>query len=563
MRISRTLVAPSIASAAAALALIPASGLAAGELVTRADGPEGEAFDGSLSAVSADGRYVLIDGPIRYAASEQYGTTLYVRDRETDTLTPAAREDGELGRVFITAGEQSVLGLDVSDDGQRVLFLLQQGEKRRLFVRDLAARTTTAVSTDQDGATGNARGWAGFINGGSAVVYGLEQAGGESAVFERSLTSGTTALRVANAIPSSATENGDTITWSRAISSPRPTTSLGPRWPEAYPGTVLGYSVRGGASRVVATSAVQEWPAAPVNCAGVGPTTQITSADGLKIDGSGRYLWYSTTSRSSSYQGQSTTIHYARPTQSDTAFRQVAYSGWGPGVRPLYGGALGARGEHALFWGPVGYSPGNLLQPRRASEELPAAELPPLGSAGEESNIRNAKFFAQDRGIVLDQQISSAARPSGVYAYDPDGPVPAPLPTVAPIANAADRADDGTVRPAVTWATCPEPVIPTVADYASIDVPRQPTTRRSAGTVRLQFRPSRSFLLPPAKQATVTIKTLGFTTWQRTVATTSDVTLPRPSWLLPQTVTVKVSTYQSEPSAPTEFTLSRSWIAYY
>ena len=120
-------------------------------LVSR-DGAKGKGGDGGSSepAISGDGRYVAFASTaLNLSPGVKKGKQqIYVRDMKTGTVTLVSRADGAGG-----AADQAVFGPSISADGRYVAFTSsaenlssEDSPEADVFVRDLAANTTTLVS---------------------------------------------------------------------------------------------------------------------------------------------------------------------------------------------------------------------------------------------------------------------------------------------------------------------------------------------------------------------------------------------------------------------------------
>lgn len=177
-------------------------------LVSRASGASGAAANdtSTLSGISDDGRRVLFTSGGTNLGAPADGPHAYVRDLAANTTTVVTRVNGPSG--VIAPG----IGLAISGDGNRVAFHAESGFEPsavdgagHLYVRDLAAQTTTFVDRDS-GPNGFAAGddpaEAALNRDGSRVVWStradLPLAGGEPTrvqrVYMRDLSANTTVL---------------------------------------------------------------------------------------------------------------------------------------------------------------------------------------------------------------------------------------------------------------------------------------------------------------------------------------------------------------------------------
>ena len=107
-------------------------------------------------------------------------------------------------------------------------------------------------------------------------------------------------------------------------------------------------------------------------------------------------------------------------------------------------------------------------------------------------------------------------------------------------------------------AAAPSSDVPASADYyVNVQLAPSPSFTKPAGTVSFAKYPG----VRAADSATVTITTLGFTTWKRTFTTDTLVNLPHPYLFAPQTLTADV--LFTEPTGEAiHKTLTKSWVAY-
>ncbi len=130
------------------------------ELLSRRTGADGALSTGSAAnpSISADGSRVAF---ISYAPLSDEDTNtdgdIYVRDINNQTTTLVSRADGPAGAVSLNGAGTPI----ISADGNRVVFASSTtnfgvpGGSSQIYVRDLAANTTTLVSR-ADGAAGAA-----------------------------------------------------------------------------------------------------------------------------------------------------------------------------------------------------------------------------------------------------------------------------------------------------------------------------------------------------------------------------------------------------------------------
>ena len=146
-----------IALAAAATGLLAAPALAAKDdliLISRASGPAGAPVDGDAgrSSISAGGGQVAFDTEANNLSAEDNDAlaNIFVRDASTDVTTLVSRATGVAG----AAADGNSFGPAISADGRFVAFesaadnLSADDDNgfQNIFVRDLAANTTTLVS---------------------------------------------------------------------------------------------------------------------------------------------------------------------------------------------------------------------------------------------------------------------------------------------------------------------------------------------------------------------------------------------------------------------------------
>ncbi|MGD9697268.1 MAG: calcium-binding protein [Thermoleophilia bacterium] len=203
-------------------------------LVSRADGAAGAVGDGSSfsAAVSADGRHVAFASQAENLSGDDAPGVqdVYVRDLVAGTTELVSRATGAAG-----AGGDADSSLPaISADGRFVAFESDATNlstedvdgARDVFVRDLAAGTTTLVSRADgpSGAPGDGRSEMASISGDGRVVAFTSAAanlstddGPEPDVFARDLAAGTTVLVSRASGP--AGEPGDDDSWEPAVSA--------------------------------------------------------------------------------------------------------------------------------------------------------------------------------------------------------------------------------------------------------------------------------------------------------------------------------------------------------
>lgn len=539
----------------AAVGLTPAAS-AAGELVTRAAGPSGAPFEGKLQAVSPDGRFAIVDGPGSLAGLPAETRTLFVRDRGAATLTAVLREDGVSGAVLRSDGWDGSLGtpardaywaVDVSADGKRVLIHKKAIDGQdTLLVRDLAAGTTEPVTIRPDGSSTLVNGAARFVDGGTAVIFGGLAANNLVSIYRRALATDTTTIPIVTGFeeggwgPLSFSADGKVVTWTAGLGVATAPSSAGrpSTWPSFYRTGAVGYTVAGQPSRVVSTTTVSERAGQPYPfCRDLPPTTDVTEPAGLRVDDSGHHLWLERRSKYGTDPYRTVRSWSARDTQSSAPWVGVYGSG-ASGTPDGFLSDIGARGEVGLFARGDLQTSGYGTRAVSADPSALLPELPALDGPRDPSRASSTDpmFFAEDRGVI---RTETRVDGSGVYAYDPVGPVPAPLPSVTPVAAEGESLVSD-AKANVTWASCTEPTGPLpigdVLDYARPVIAQPVSASRSAGTVRVTLMPGKR----RATAVSIRVQTLGFTTWSRTVTKDAVVALPKPYWLLPQTVVVRV-----------------------
>ena len=109
----------------------------------------GFAYGGALSD---DGRFaVFVSGAPALGLPDGVASAVFVRDRVTGAVTLASRADGPSGAPLPVSDEQPA----ISGDGRRVAFTVGDGPQRGVWVRDLAAGSTSLASR-ADGPEGEA-----------------------------------------------------------------------------------------------------------------------------------------------------------------------------------------------------------------------------------------------------------------------------------------------------------------------------------------------------------------------------------------------------------------------
>ena len=572
---------------AAAFGATSSPAFAAGELISRATGTDGAPLsDGVLVTATRDGRFVLFSGPYNEAVSAEPDDrrTLFVRDRKTGTTTPVLRADGEVGVVWANDGGYALpkwTGLDISADGTKVLFSGPKpagGEGKALYVRDLAAKTTAVVSILPSGETAaEPVGAARFVDGGAGIMFGAKPAGGAPSTYTRVLAAGTTELFTAGVAPDSITADGETITWTRPLlPAPRPASSVTEtNWPAAYEGTASGYLHKGGPRIVTMRTKLVEHANAPGRyCYDSSVGFERQRATGLSINDTGNAL----------------AQHYAGYTTDYTAYGEGSYTSVRrpDGAWPDFNGSspgYRAPGVSLIDLGETGTTHLFLRGPHDSSflgssiEAHGEAELPPIGDPittpyDRNSAVLGGRLFAGDTGIV----VTEAHRPDytapatrTVVAYDPVTPGTAPAATT-PAKGPGEIVDDPSLTADVSWASCPELVVGAPAEYATVRYNTPFATSRPAGTVTTVWPVStRERVLRGVEKTTLTVKTLGFTTWSKVIpgsdsngrpTAPTTVELPKPWLLWPQTLTIDTE-LQTVGGVPVKHVVqTRSWQAW-
>jgi TolB protein len=190
------------------------------------------------SAISADGRYVAFesDADDLSSADDDRLRNVYVRDTVSGTTTLVNRASGANGAAADAPAQLN----GISENGQRVLFTTRAGnlgvsrQVEHAFVRDLAAQTTTVV-TRANGPTGTISSGDGMsISGdGNRVAFRsgqpLDPDGGDGAhLYIRDLAAQTTTLadredgvagRAARAQPEEASldRDGSRVAWTTRV----------------------------------------------------------------------------------------------------------------------------------------------------------------------------------------------------------------------------------------------------------------------------------------------------------------------------------------------------------
>ncbi len=551
---------PATVAAMLTLAIAPSSALADGELVNRADGPSGEPFNGELLGVSSDGGAVLLTGPGPLAGLPDNATTAFVRNRAAGTLEPVLRDNGAEGEIHSSNTVTSLTAwsaLSISPDGKRVLIRALGNTDRygTIVVRDLASDTTTTVSTLPDGSVAQAS-FGVFVDDGAAVLYTVIDQDGKPAIYRRNVAGGTAQLLKPGAWLTSATRDGSTFTWTRELAEAAPPAGIVPALPSAG-GTAVGYTTVGGASRIVErpklTIRANNAPYPYCNMV----VREGTTPGDIAIDASGRHLWWSR--RTTFATSPDTRLGYVeRSTQAtDSGATTERITGGGQGAYYDFPQLrqLGATGEFGLFYVNTRSGPFSSFGMTSAGGATPWTP-PSRGATPAPLTTYTGRVFAQDRGYVTAEapKTEDGSFRTEILAFDPTGPVPEPAPVLAPKANATDVADEAGLTPDVTFQGCVKPTA------ASIDVKLASpiTTSKPIGTVKLSHAGA-----APSK-VTLTIKTLGFTTWTKTLTERQAfeaTTLPRPWWFLPQTLTVTASFAAAGPIAASSISTSRSWMA--
>ncbi|MBJ7471031.1 MAG: hypothetical protein JHD16_06990 [Solirubrobacteraceae bacterium] len=507
-------------SAAALLASIASLGLASpasaapavGELVSRADGATGAPLGFSkLAGASADGRFVVFEPTPGGIPSRQ----LLIRDRQLGTTTPVP----EAGDGYSVS--------DVSDDGRYVLTLLRtysSGLPEKVILHDVTAGTATALNTSATGAPLPKVAWtAKFLNGGPTVLYGAADESGNWAVYRRATPTAAPTTVASGVKLADATRSGHVITWTRTLPiAKRPAGNHGPvsrKWPDRA-GEASGYTIAGQEPKVAARTTYVENANAPAEyCIDGGVSTVITSYGAPTIDDYGHTL----TLASSVFDER----FPSGPHVPQTRLFDVSEDG----RRTMSG---------TTYWNGPGGSTFN-VSPASGTAGLPLLPELPMVDIYKGGNADGALFYAHDTGILRSESRPDASS-VGIYAYDPvdTGTEPA-VKTPSDLPGAT--ADDPQLTADVTWDECDDVTAPPrkqlgdISQYANIQLASPATLGKSAGTVKVTLYPSQ--YVRPFPLVTIQVRTLGFTTWQRTIRADETVVLPRPFWLVPQTVVVK------------------------
>lgn len=507
--------AASTAALFATLAPAATAAPAVGEQIAQ-PGPIGA----QLFEVSPDGRYVLFNN-----SYYQLPRVLQVYDRVTKTTTPVIKDAA--GNVERNGDHR---GLDISDDGKLVLAvnkLSDYGANDFLTVYEVETGKATNVGTLPGGATlKSVTGLARFTGGGTGLIFGATDTAGKTTTVRRtSLDAAPTT--VVEAAPFSATRAGDVVTWSINLPpASRPASpNNGANWPATRPGGVAtGFTIAGQGSTVVSRTKLVETAGAPAEfCKDGGTSTVVTTPSAPFVDDYGHTLKPGTTK----------TVDDRFP-PGPKAPEVTVFDVTEDGTRTMSGVRRFGYPWQTLTFDPPSGTPG--------LPTLPELSNAPSSDGSASISTFAAKFFSYGTGIVRYESDGTGAY-SALVAYGDIGAgtkpavkVPAPLPG-QPLSPAS-------LQPDISWATCAGgPVTPkplgTIAGYANISLARNVETNKPAGTVKVTLAPSAELRAVPAVK--LQVRTLGFTTWSKTVRTDGEIQLPRPYWLLPQHVIASVS----------------------
>jgi Tol biopolymer transport system component len=192
-------------------------------LVSRGPGPGGAPAAGfaQLGGISGDGRRVVFTATNLTPDSPPDALQVYVRDLDAQTTTLVSRANGPTGTPALGFAATA----QISEDGRRVAFRSNSAldpagadGKAHIYLRDLAAETTTIVDRD-NGATGavapvdtdflDLSGDGNRVAWGSMAAYVGAPADGRFHIFIRDLRAGTTTLASRAEGADGASANGD------------------------------------------------------------------------------------------------------------------------------------------------------------------------------------------------------------------------------------------------------------------------------------------------------------------------------------------------------------------
>jgi WD40-like Beta Propeller Repeat len=181
---------------------------AAGQILAR--GAEGDAISADGAVVAFTDRVANLEDPVGDHA--ETGETIgYVRDLETGLTTAVSRASGTAGELADRGAE----GLSLSPDGRFATFtsfatnLGVTGERYEVYLRDIAADTTSLLSQNALGEAADLATYGGGLSGGSGCFgdfssgatnlleperSGIEGGQGQTYVFDRCAAVGTIAL---------------------------------------------------------------------------------------------------------------------------------------------------------------------------------------------------------------------------------------------------------------------------------------------------------------------------------------------------------------------------------
>lgn len=516
-----------LAAALSASVLCPAPAFAepaVGELVSRADGVDGAPYRyADLQAASADGRFVVF----RATAADGLDRAIFIRDRQAGTTTRLAVEEG--GQPGDAAYWTAV---DVTDDGGRVLFSFWDGTTRAHAVVTVATGQRTQLGSGTGTGALASVDFARFTNGGTGLIYSGATAAGALQTF-RQVGDAAPILAASGVAVNDATRNGDVLVWSRALApAARPNAVAGANpklWPAERAGRAVGYTIAGQAPRVVARTEVEERTNAPAQYCVDGGVSAIVKSYALSIDDYGHRLELDSSTFDERYPNGP---HYPQRVRYDLAE---------DGSRELWG--TRSYGYPFESWGtPTGND---------ASPALPELKGYPDAWA------YDARFYAHDTGILREELAEPRTGSDRVIlAYDPISEASAPeVRTPTPLDG--ETADSASLTPDVKWGVCEQTgadfKLSDFATYANVTVRKPVVSSQPAGSVSIaKFT---SFGDRPLSRAVLQIKTFGFVTWSRTVdwkktgGQYETVQLPRPWFLLPQTLTVRLVSDKGFPTS--------------
>lgn len=444
--------------------------------------------DGMID-VSSDGRYVLsANGELRDRSGAGVGqlpmgirTPVDLADR-----APIALEsDFNTGTLWVHDKDHGAVVVNIGPNG-------------------------TSVPT-----TGTGR----LVRNGTAVIFATTER--PTRIIERDLTTGTSTVRLSGATLLDASEDGQVITWQRAIGTIARTSGTPiPGDPTSgHTAVAVGYQVAGSAPRVVDVThykQVRTGNPEPVCPEMVGadetiPTSLDISQDGSSaryslVLGTTRSLWWYPF-RADAWKR----LTDGGPVQiaSDDTQTTVAHVT----TDPVSGAFTVITDNHGSY---PNYNQAALIGDDGSSSPLTVA---PAGSTDTAALYLKAVPFNRGGGVAY-SALTRAGVSSGTWVDEPAAAGASTTPWTT-LPRSSDPVDGPSTTPDATFITCPPTVVDgTIADYAPLALK---TTGSSAGTITFTPAPAGK---TTATSLTATVSWFGIKLWSRSATTAGTITLP-------------------------------------